>query len=307
MTTGLRGSLMTLALAVSTGLPAGASAQWYVPGDDMGLGGSEVRAVDVAEDGTVWLGVRDRGLARLRGGELEWVSDDALPDGIAEVYEDRAGRLWIAGVGGIAVLERGGWTAHHRLGRITPRVVFGIHEDARSGTIWAAASGGTGALTSDGWRTIGVEDGLPHSVVHAVVVDSAGAVWLSCRRGLARVHHGGVTVFHPEVNFRSAAVDETGTPWFGTSDGIFSWENGSLRRHREGRPTFPIVADARGSIWAGAPGAGLVRLRDDRWADIPLPGPLQGAEVFDLAAAPDGSIWVATAAGVARFDGEVER
>jgi ligand-binding sensor domain-containing protein len=294
---------MKIVLMALLALPQQA-AQWHPPPNVEGLTGAEVRAVTVGSDGSVWLGVRDRGLVRIAGEDVEWIdsSGGLVSDGVVSIHEDRTGRLWVGGAGGVSLLDAGRWAPHRSLGGLEPRVVFDVYEQTSTGSIWVAATGGAARHTPDGWQVLGQADGLPHAVVHAVVMDETDAVWFACRTGLARVEQGDATVFFPEVNFRSAAVAPDGTLWFGTSDGIYTWAGSSWGRHREGQATYPVHVDARGTVWAGSSPGNLVRYRDGRWITVPLPVSLDGAEVFDLASEADGSVWVATSKGAARLD-----
>lgn len=297
-------SQVVTAVLAALVLPLQTAAQWHAAPNVEGLNGAEVRAVAVHSDGSVWLGVRDRGIARVSGEDVEWIgSEDGLvSDGVTSIHEDRSGRLWAAGAGGVSVLESGRWVSHRTFGTLEPRVVFDVHEQVRTGSIWVAASGGAALHTPDGWQLVGPDEGLPHAVVHSVVVDGNDAAWFACRRGLARVEDGAVTVFFAEVNFRSAVVAPDGTLWFGTPDGIYTWDGGSWGRHREGHPTYPLLVEENGTVWAGSSIGSIALYEDGHWRTIELPAALAGAEVFDLASAVDGSVWVATSKGAARFD-----
>jgi ligand-binding sensor domain-containing protein len=158
-----------------------------------------------------------------------------------------------------------------------------------------------GRLADGVWSRLGSADGLPHSVVHAVVVDEDGAVWLACRRGLGRLAGGEVEVHFPQVNFRSALAGRDGTLWFGTASGIFAWDGTSWNRYLEGRTLYTRLVAADGAVWAGSADAGVVRFDGGTWSEVPLPARLQGSEVFDIAEGRDGSIWLASAAGLGRL------
>ena len=264
---------------------------------------AEVRAIEVAAGGDLWFSVRGQGLARLRSGEISWVTvDDGLASaGVADLLEDRHGRLWAVGLGGFSVFDGDRWRARDGFADLQPRVIFDVYEEPDSDAIWLAASGGAGRLEDGVWTVLRTSDGLPHPVVHAVVVDARGAVWLACRTGLARIEAGVVEVQFPGVNFRSALQGPNGVLWFGTSDGIYAWDGSSWTHHLEGTTVYVRLVTAAGVIWAGSAGAGVFRNEEGEWEPVDLPQRLLGAEVFDLAEGPDGSIWVATSAGVGRL------
>ena len=276
---------------------------WNAPPPEAGIEGAEVRAVEVSTDGSVWLGVQGRGLLRIQGEEVEWMTteDGLVSNGVADILEDSQGRVWAVGLGGFSVFDGVDWTAHARLGDLVPRVLFSAHEVPETGAMWLAGNPGAAKLQEGVWSSLEQSDGLPHQVVHAVVVGSDGVVWLGCRRGLARYADGAVTVQYPEVNFRSALRGPDGSVWFGTSDGVFRWDGSAWTRSLEGTVVHLRFVAADGTIWAGSAGSGLFRGGPDGWESVPLPEHMSGAEVFDLAEAPDGSIWVATSVGAIRY------
>ena len=138
--------LLLVILAALAAITLQASPSWHDAPSVDGLAGAEVRAVEVTSDGSVWLGVHDRGLARIKGDKVDWIgtADGLVADGVASLLEDSAGRLWAAGVGGFSILEGGRWVPYRTIGTLQPRVVFGIYEEARTGSVWLAAKWGRG-------------------------------------------------------------------------------------------------------------------------------------------------------------------
>jgi ligand-binding sensor domain-containing protein len=263
----------------------------------------EARAVEVTSTGDIWVSVRERGLVQIRGGEASWFTvGDGLPfTGIADLHEDARGRLWAVGVDGFAILEGGSWRSQGSVGELRPRVIFNVFEEPGGDAIWLATSTGAGRFEDGAWSYLRAADGLPHEVVHDVVVDASGSVWLACRSGLARLQGGEVEVVFTAANFRTALVGADGTLWFGSSDGIYAWDGSSWARYLEGKTVYTRLLAADGAIWAGSASSGVFRHASGVWEAIELPAWLQGAEVFDLAQDRDGSIWLATAAGLGRL------
>lgn len=258
---------------------------------------AEVRAVEVDSAGALWVGVRDRGLARVADGEVEWFNTDALPQGVADLVE-LGGRLWATGLGGASRLDESGWT---RVALPTsPRVIFSVFGEGSSGVLWFGTNLGAARYTADGWATFTVSDGLPHAVVHQVLPDGNGGVWFLCRSGLARLTNGTLEVTHRELNFRSGVIGPEGLPWLGTSGGLLRWTGSDFVVELAGVTPYPRLVASDGTVWAGSSSAGVLRHDGQGWESV-VPE-LEGHEVFDVAEGPDGVIWVASALGLRRVD-----
>lgn len=263
----------------------------------------EVRAIETTAAGDVWISVRGQGLARLQEDQVTWVTEDdgLASSGIADLHEDRMGRIWAVGVGGFSILEGDMWEAQRAFGSLQPRVIFSVYEEKSADAIWLAANGGAGRLEDGVWTVFRESDGLPNQVVHGVVVDADGTAWLACRTGLARLENGEVDVQFRDVNFRTALEGPDGILWFGTSNGIYEWDGSSWTQHLAGKTVYTRSVTDDGSVWAGSATAGVFRNAGNGWEAVALPDRLQGSEVFDIVQGPDGSIWLATSAGLGRL------
>lgn len=256
---------------------------------------AEVRAVEVDGEGTVWVGVRDAGLVKLSDGEFRSESSAMLPEGIADLLFGRSG-LWAVGLGGVARRSGGSWQTVELPN--APRVVFSVTPGGADETLWFGTNRGAVALEAGEWTVVSEDDGLPHAVVHQVLVDGDGSVWFLCRRGLARLDDGVLQVFHPDLNFRRGIVGPDGLPWFGTSAGLLRWNGASFEVELDGVVPYPLALGPDESLWAGSASDGVLRYVDGGWSE-PLPE-LAGVEVFDIATDGDGAVWIASQIGLRR-------
>lgn len=156
----------------------------------------------------------------------------------------------------------------------------------------------------------GVEQGLPQGSVTELAVDRNGHVWGATFGGLVRFDGRRIESYArrrvPVMVGNSVSAllaDRDGSVWFGTP-------RGTIGRMRDGRyvdtlPSLPIgvepvvdelLRDVDGSLVARI-GSTVMRFKAGRWQDIPGVTPPSSP----LTQAPDGSIWLATAAGVGRL------
>ena len=177
---------------------------------------SPVRAFAATPDGAIWMGTNGGGVVRYREGVFTTItSADGLPgDVIRALYVDADGWLWIG-------------TEGRGLARIDPK--------------------GWGALQSDPQRRriarISTRDGLFDNVIHQILEDDTGRLWMNTNRGIfwiaraealsvangtaTRVHATGYTERDGMRNREgnggvqpAGAKGRDGRLWFPTQDGV---------------------------------------------------------------------------------------
>jgi PAS domain S-box-containing protein len=160
----------------------------------------------------------------------------------------------------------------------------------------------------------GVDKGLPHSSISALLQTRDGFLWIGTLRGLTRFDGTTFKTVEPLTalvprarNITVLAEGPDGSIWIGTEGaGLFRYRQDAIQvfDRTRGFPENPIKAltvDGLGRVWAGTSSSGVLRI-------APPYGPsevrifahrdgLPDGTVNDLTIGPDGSIWVATAAG----------
>ncbi|KAF1719294.1 hybrid sensor histidine kinase/response regulator [Pseudoxanthomonas wuyuanensis] len=172
-------------------------------------------------------------------------------------------------------------------------------------------------------RQLTVADGLPSNIVYQIAQDQNGYLWLATADGLVRYDGAGFRIWRQGEGLRenvvsSVAVDADNRVWVGTLGAGVAL----LDREREqfryfdarsvagigGDHIWSLLPTDDGALWFGTHDAGLHRMDRDGRVTRFMPQPddprsLPGAGVTDLQIAPDGSLWVATDHGVARWTG----
>ncbi len=140
--------------------------------------------------------------------------------------------------------------------------VYGIMSDSR-GFLWFST--GEGLSRFDGYRFVsyGVEDGLPHGLVTAMIETRSGDHWIGTPRGVSRIAGTGAGARF--TNFRLApdpAANNVGTLLelrsgailAATSGGLFEWTNTARFQRRDLHGIDPqsitdMVEDSVGNLW----------------------------------------------------------
>ncbi len=131
-------------------------------------------------------------------------------------------------------------------------------------------------------QTFTHDDGLPQSGVNAIVQDRKGYLWLGTFGGLARFDGSMFRIFRERPS-PDARVGMEGRHTGPASDRVLS-----------------LFEDDRGRLWVGTQDAGLSMFEGGAFRHLPICGGL--CQVSGIAQGADRSIWVASSAGVFRFD-----
>ena len=207
-------------------------------------GGREaaVRAFARTRDGALWMGTNGAGLLRLAGGRFSEVTHaNGLPsDLIRSVYQDGDGWQWVGTEGrGLARLDPRAWADSTPARRDAKRIV-----------------------------RVGTKDGLFDEVIHQILEDDQGRLWMNTNRGvfwvaraelnefadgkISRVHS---TAYTERDGLRNregnggvqpaGAKTRDGRLWFPTQDGVVVVDPAKVRRDRLA-PTVVVERVAAG-------------------------------------------------------------
>ncbi|MFZ2490727.1 MAG: diguanylate cyclase, partial [Thermoanaerobaculia bacterium] len=163
-------------------------------------------------------------------------------------------------------------------------------------------------------RALSSDHGLPSDTIHGAAVDRDGLIWLATENGLVKIFNLALGSFpsrSPAIGSMVLAFAEepAGGMWLGHSEGLSFVQEDRVR-------AISLGAGPREAVWAllalpeGGVLAGTTRRLvhvDDRRA-TPIAAIFPGTpRIQALRLAPDGWIWVTSAAGAARFRWDSKR
>ena len=265
-----------LILPSTAGITIGKPGAWRTLGPKQGFEPAEASVAMIDREGNFWIGTRGLGLARWLG-HGEWTNftlSEGLPNAVIwAITQDRSGQVWAGTQRGLAKGRRNGnaWTWTVQPGTEN-EWIDRVHHD-ESGNIWYySPRDGLNRVSPAGVRTVyGLAAGVPKARATQILADDATGIWLATNRGLYHSEPG-------QIRFTPAAFgdlpvpqsvwairkDKRGNLWFGTRSGLY------LLDLSASKPAW------RAFTASGSPsGAGL----RDNW-------------VMNLAAAPDGALWL---------------
>jgi signal transduction histidine kinase/ligand-binding sensor domain-containing protein len=269
-----------------------------------------IGALSRSRDGAFWIGVMERGIARVAGDAVEWITpaDGLCTGGAIQIYEDREGTMWVGcRGGGVSAIRRRAARTYGAAAGLAPPNAYPLLE--RGGELVVGSWGGGlyrfdgsafhRALPSAGW-IMSLGDG------------GDGALWVSEANGGVSLIQGdrirrfgrddGLPSMHVRVIYRA----RNGRMWFGTSQGLATvdenWRFTSFMSAAPATRWIQAIAEERdGSLLLGTRG-GLLRFRDGRFATVAdEKSGLSSAAVRAIHVGADGTIWVGT------YDGGLNR
>ena len=265
------------------------------------LSRAQVRSLLGTNNGSVWIGTREKGIYLQRGAELfQLEGEEKSPGGAICMIEDDGGNTWFAG--------RSLWKLSGEMLTEYPenltgnRVNFSIRQ-AIDGGMWVGGSAGALQINGDSVTKYGMEEGLKHPVVHDILHQDDGTTWFATRRGGLNKLEGSVwSYFLPEVNCRKLMITRSGVLAIGTSEGVLSFDPESGREtwlHRENIAILPEFEDDDGQIWCSSEGEGIWVWTGKTWEKQHSPD-LKTDMIYSMIRVGE-EIWAGTDAGVVRF------
>jgi ligand-binding sensor domain-containing protein len=169
------------------------------------------------------------------------------------------------------------------------------------------------ALTQYASETWGVEQGLPHTTVPAILQTRDGFLWFGTELGLVRFDGLQFLVFDrtntPELRsnlVQALAEDKEGTLWIGTSGGgLTKYLNGKFQNVPESFGASSTIqalyVDRYGSVWIGTEGGGIAEYRDGVFKHYTIRDGLSDNSIFGFAEDRSGGFWIGTHNGLDRL------
>ncbi len=301
-------------------------------GKEQGLSDENVHGVLETTDGDIWIGTHG-GLQRIHEGQMSQVTGGGLSgQAILALAQANDGGLWVGtGASGVAHVANG------RVDRMLDYPHGSAWDPVRAileetdGTLWIATSKGLVQQRKVATRVYTVADGLPNDAILGLHRDGAGRLWIGTGNGVAyRSGDQFVRVALPVQSMVQTVYgfmdDADGSVWIASDRGLLRWKDGkvSVLASGQGLPVdtvYAVVPDQLGSLWLTTPG-GLTRIEHSQASAIAdgratslvadLFGESDGMPTSQCNGGsspaarllPDGSVWVATARGIAQVHPE---
>ncbi len=282
-----------------------------------GFDGRSARTLELAPDGTLWIGSNAAGLYSYRDGVFRrYGLDEGLPDlSVRAIAVDSSGALWVGTARGVS----------RRQGdRFEPALPPGGPELGITNFLLPLADGSilVGSNLTGLWQIAGRRalpylegEGLQKASYSAGLLDGIGQLWLGTTSGrILRISRNQVRETIEPEGLAGSSVndfhqDSEGTLWIATDRGIVSLNGGDSAVFNEacGLPSNVVsglLKDREGNLWASTERGGLVKFTPGKFVNTDKKDGLVSDAVNGITEDRHRSLWVATDEGVSFFPSE---
>lgn len=289
----------------------------------------DIWALAQTRDGYLWLGT-GAGLYRFDGVRFQRIPAALHSSNITALLVDREGTLWIGSYFGDVAMLRAGASAAIAADDGMPAGTIFRFAQTPDGVLWAASSGGLIRRDGSRWQAVGSDRGYPAPRANWLLVDRDGVLWVSTGETLMRLRPGASRFEPTGQRSGTAVLAEAPDGRLWQADDVLGLRalpvTANAARaappspNAPSRRTVPLAAkrllfDRTGALWGtdGVQG-GVFRIPDP--SAVPTDTPLAPASVTERfhrgdgltaeVAVPlledrEGSIWVGTNLGLNRF------
>ena len=278
------GSLM---IGTSRGLNRYADERITAIQDHPSLKDDAILSLAPGKDGSVWVGMYSTGLINWKDGVVRESIENGSPlfgSQIRALLEDPDGSLWVGTSRGV-YRKRGTTLERYGESEGLPRdFILSLHR-ARNGRLWVGTANGLGYIENGKAGRLDISKYQSAEDVFGFSEDADGTLWIATDRGVLRLRGGRIDVVGtaqglPVATIFQIVTDTYGNFWLTSNRGVIYVTRAEMDAAASGRiarvnPVSFAEADGMGSAQCnGSAGPAALRARD-------------------------GSIWVATAKGVA--------
>lgn len=283
-----------------------------------GLPQADIKDVDVAPNGDVWVATAENGLARFDGSSWEayGVADSMFhySNGLSVHAADNG--MVYAGIyqpnyfdigGGLARFDGELWTATRYGIDIYngTSFVYDIATDT-NGLVWVATGKGVASVADSTWTFYDAN-------ASRIVFDTGGALWMQSGNGCSRMKDGMIDIIAPPDWFMSsgitglAAAPDGGILMLNSYGGLLAIDNTFKTTVLAGdgmeKRFTAMTVDATGVVWAGLSNGYVARLEKNGWTEYSFDEPDLGSAAYRMAF-DSGIPWLWTDNGVFRYIGK---
>ncbi|HCW08059.1 MAG TPA: hypothetical protein DGG95_11920, partial [Cytophagales bacterium] len=275
-----------------------------------------IRCLQLAEDGTVWVGSNNFGLFKIQNNEITKIESPELSKvSILDIKIDANGNLWIA-TDGKGVFKYDG-KRFKNLANLTSRVVNSIAV-ASDNTLFFGTPDGLDVLKNDKVTRSNI---LKDFQINKIICDRYNRVWFGTELGLGRFTLNDESSFEyvtekegfPLSRIAFLFYDSENSLWVSTGrDGLFQIRESNIvnitRQQGLSVDKINMIAEDHNHVfYVGSDGGGIDVYSDGRVTPLKINTPIFNSGIRDIYIHPKNTLWIGSYRGLLRKDKNSER
>jgi len=243
-------------------------------------------------------------------------ADGLPDDNILALAAADDGTIWIGmEEGGVASFQDGSFTRYTTADGLAYDMVTALAIES-DGTIWAGTDAGLSRFNGDTWKSYTTENGMVCDMIYGLGFDHEENLWIGTGAGISMYDGVDFTNYPPLLerpgrsNALDVAVAANGDIWFPTPNGaaLFTGRQWYYYTEPDGLSFDSYLsagAAPDGAVWLGSNGEAVDRFDGITFTSFKNKmGPM--VYVKAIAAGLDGSMWFGTeGSGIYRYDGQI--
>ncbi len=229
-----------------------------------------------------------------------WVMENGLPqNSVHALLQTRDGYLWAGTEAGLARFDGAGFATFDR--NSTPALPSGdircLLED-KQGALWVGTSEGLARWKNGTVTEFSTQSGLPGKAIQSLAEDASGVLWVHTDAGLARFNGSSFSAAGEGAEEPSASLPNSVSDPLPPSGARFALAGSSGAHALATNTTVTIERGSRSEM----------RPETIRPETLTVGRGLPGTRIQAIMADREGSLWIGTNGGLARWvDGEVQK
>lgn len=275
-----------------------------------GLPENRIRDVLIDDNDVLWIASR-KGLSRFDGNGFSVLGlrEGLMEEKIQTLSLAKDGSLWLGTESGVSQYKEGVFKNYTTNEGLSNSIVYSSTID-REGNVWFGTfGGGVSLFLGDYFENYNSENGLPNDLVTTITESSDGKLWMGTYGGgLVSIGDNQFEYYNsdsglPDDRVYHLSTDSKGRTWIGMRDGLAYMQNGRVKVFSDTEFPFRkvrhVMEDSEGNYWISTYDEGLIYYSDEGYKQYNQEASLPSNTVLGSVEGEDGSIWVATYAGVA--------
>lgn len=277
-----------------------------------GLAMNHVMKLFEDNEGNIWIGTRDGGVSKFNSSMFQLKTVDfGLPSNkVQATFIDSKGNIWVGTDKGCHIYNQDTAYTLPLFDKSSENNITCFNEDI-DGNIYVATGAGISFYGKNEVKRFRLKGGASTIFKGTSIYLDSNEVLLGGVQGLATIEDDIIKLINEEFHFPTTMVhtiakDNAGTYWFGTDEGLMSFDGNTLSYPKYGNGLLrnkirTIIIDENSNLWI-AIGEKIVVYSNGQFKKITDQSHFNSQTIYSMRFDDDGNLWIGRQNGVDRLE-----